>query len=462
MKKILFSISLFIAFACSAFAQDGKLKFLAVNDMHSHIEHFPKLAFIVDSIRATCPDLLLVSGGDNRTGNPWNDLAEEPNLPMVQLMNELGFNMSAMGNHECDESQASFANTINKSRFPYLVANMYPDDTLAIHTMPFKLFEHNGLRVAVLGLIELNSQGYPNAHPDKMRGLRFTQPAVEADRYQWLRGQSDVYVLLSHLGYSDEVKLAATHPEFDLIIGGHSHSLIKGEKHNGVFVTQALSYTEYVNEIDVTVEGGKVTKTTCKTIPIKAATGVNAKVKAMVEEYANNPALKRVLTTATNPFELKEELGCMMTDAILTETHVDIVAQNTGGIRMNSMPAGPITVEDILSMDPFHNKVYIYEMTGEQVVKFFEEQRYLYVSGVKYKLEKSGNGYKVTIKNEDGSKFNLKKTYRISTNDYVASVSKMLKAMNYEDTHKTTTDCIISYLEKQPAVDYKGASKMLK
>lgn len=461
MKKLLSLFLLSLVFATSASAQDGKLKFLAVNDMHSHIENFPKLAFIVDSIRKQCPDLLLVAAGDNRTGNPWNDMAEEPNLPMIQLMNELGFCMSAMGNHECDENQASFANTINKSKFPYLVANMYPADSLAIHTMPFKLFEHNGISVAVLGLIELNPQGYPNAHPDKMRGLRFTQPMLEAERYIWLRGQCNVYVLLSHLGYTDDVNLAAKHPEFDLIIGGHSHDLIKGEKHNGVFITQAQSYTEYVNEIDVTVEGGKVTKTTCKSIPIKAATGVNAKVKAMVDEYANSPALKRVLTTAIEPFASKEELGCMMTDAIKAETGVDIVAQNTGGVRMNSMPAGPITVENILSMDPFHNKVFIYEMTGEQVVQFFEEQKYLFVSGVKYKLEKSGDRNKATVKNEDGSKFNLKKTYRISTNDYVASVSKMLKTMTPEDINKTTTDCIISFLEKKPSVNYKGASKML-
>lgn len=462
MKKTLFAILIFAAFAVSVSAQDGKLKFLAVNDMHSHIEHFPKLAFIVDSIRKQCPDLLLVAAGDNRTGNPWNDMAAEPNLPMVELMNELGFCMSAMGNHECDESQASFANTINKSKFPYLVANMYPADSLGIHTMPFKLFEHNGLSVAVLGLIELNPQGYPNAHPDKMRGLRFTQPMLEADRYTWLRNQCNVYVLLSHLGYQDEVKLAAQHPEFDVIIGGHSHDLIKGEKHNGVFITQAQSYTEYVNEIDVTVEGGKVTKTTCKSIPIKAATGVNEKVKAMVDEYANSPALKRVLTTATEPFASKEELGFMMTEAIKAEAGVDIVAQNTGGIRMNSMPAGPITVETILSMDPFHNKVFIYEMTGEQVVQFLEEQKYLFVAGVRYRLENNGDHNKAIVKNEDGSKFNLKKTYRISTNDYVASVSKMLKTMTPEEINKTTTDCIISYLEKQPSVNYKGASSMLK
>ncbi|MCF0208318.1 MAG: metallophosphoesterase, partial [Bacteroidaceae bacterium] len=98
MKKLFLSFLLTLSFAICSYAQDGKLKFLAVNDMHSHIEYFPQLAFIVDSIRAICPDLQLVSGGDNRTGNPWNDMAAEPNLPMVELMNTLGFNMSVMGN----------------------------------------------------------------------------------------------------------------------------------------------------------------------------------------------------------------------------------------------------------------------------------------------------------------------------------------------------------------------------
>ena len=456
MKKLFLSFLLTLSFAICSYAQDGKLKFLAVNDMHSHIEYFPQLAFIVDSIRAICPDLQLVSGGDNRTGNPWNDMAAEPNLPMVELMNTLGFNMSVMGNHECDESQASFANTVNKSRFPYLVANMYAHDTLAIHTTPFKFIKINDLRVAVLGLVGLGPLGIPDCHPDRVTGIHFTNPLKEAKRYSWLRNECDVYILLSHLGKKEEIKLAKEHPEFDLIIGGHSHDLVSGEKHNGVFITQALSYTEFVNEIDITVEDGKVKDITCKPISIKAATGVNEKVEAMVSDYANNPEFKRVLTTAVNPFKTKEELGYMMTDAIRRETEVDIVLQNVGGIRISSMPAGDISVEKILSIDPFRNTVFVYELTGAQVLKLLEDQPRSFVSGIRHYVKKSRGKYTFTISRVNGKRFNKKKRYRVATNNFVASVSKVLKPLPYTDLNTTTTDYVISYLEKQESVNYKG------
>ncbi|MCF0192695.1 MAG: bifunctional metallophosphatase/5'-nucleotidase [Prevotella sp.] len=491
MKKLFLSFLLTLSFAICSYAQDGKLKFLAVNDIHSHIEYFPQLAFIVDSIRAICPDLQLVSGGDNRTGNPWNDMAAEPNLPMVELMNTLGFNMSVMGNHECDESQASFANTVNKSRFPYLVANMYAHDTLAIHTTPFKFIKINDLRVAVLGLVGLGPLGIPDCHPDRVTGIHFTNPLKEAKRYSWLRNECDVYILLSHLGKKEEIKLAKEHPEFDLIIGGHSHDLVpgekhngvfitqalsytkehpefdliigghshdlvSGEKHNGVFITQALSYTEFVNEIDITVKDGKVKDITCKPISIKAATGVNEKVEAMVSDYANHPEFKRVLTTAVNPFKTKEELGYMMTDAIRRETEVDIVLQNVGGIRISSMPAGDISVEKILSIDPFRNTVFVYELTGAQVLKLLEDQPRSFVSGIRHYVKKSRGKYTFTISRVNGKRFNKKKRYRVATNNFVASVSKVLKPLPYTDLNTTTTDYVISYLEKQESVNYKG------
>ena len=456
MKKLFLSFLLTLSFAICSYAQDGKLKFLAVNDIHSHIEYFPQLAFIVDSIRAICPDLQLVSGGDNRTGNPWNDMAAEPHIPMVELMNTLGFNMSVMGNHECDESQASFANTVNKSRFPYLVANMYAHDTLAIHTTPFKFIKINDLRVAVLGLVGLGPLGIPDCHPDRVTGIHFTNPLKEAKRYSWLRNECDVYILLSHLGKKEEIKLAKEHPEFDLIIGGHSHDLVPGEKHNGVFITQALSYTEFVNEIDITVEDGKVKDITCKSISIKAATGVNEKVEAMVSDYANHPEFKRVLTTAVNPFKTKEELGYMMTDAIRRETEVDIVLQNVGGIRISSMPAGDISVEKILSIDPFRNTVFVYELTGAQVLKLLEDQPRSFVSGIRHYVKKSRGKYTFTISRVNGKRFNKKKRYRVATNNFVASVSKVLKPLPYTDLNTTTTDYVISYLEKQESVNYKG------
>ncbi len=79
--------------------------FLHVNDMHAKIENMGKLAYLADSIRSIHPYVFLVSSGDNFTGNPIVDMFPEKGYPMIDLMNQVGFNLSAIGNHEFDLGQ---------------------------------------------------------------------------------------------------------------------------------------------------------------------------------------------------------------------------------------------------------------------------------------------------------------------------------------------------------------------
>lgn len=94
---------------------------LSVNDMHANIDNMPKLAAVADSLRSLYPELIILSGGDNRTGNPYNDRNAEPSRPMTELMNAIGFNASAIGNHEFDANIEGLRTQINRSRFPISV-----------------------------------------------------------------------------------------------------------------------------------------------------------------------------------------------------------------------------------------------------------------------------------------------------------------------------------------------------
>ena len=116
---------LMVPFALSTWAQDKKeVHILSANDMHAAIECFPRLCFVADSLRALYPDLLILSAGDNRSGDPINDMYEIPAYPMVSLMNIVGFQASTLGNHEFDSGQEGLAKLINMSIFPYLCANI--------------------------------------------------------------------------------------------------------------------------------------------------------------------------------------------------------------------------------------------------------------------------------------------------------------------------------------------------
>ncbi|MCQ2243870.1 MAG: bifunctional metallophosphatase/5'-nucleotidase [Bacteroidaceae bacterium] len=469
--KHLFGFILALAFSASAFAQDADLKIIGINDLHAAVQNFPKFAYLVDSIRKANPDkeVLVMSAGDNRTGNPVNDSYSEPNLPMIEMMNAVGFNVSSMGNHECDHSVESFVNTINKSQCTYVVANMHPADSVKMHVQPFKLFEHQGVRIGVIGIVQINNMGIPDCHPSKVEGIRFSDPLKALDKYKWLRDQCDVYISLNHMGLENDTLIADNHPEIDLMICGHSHDLVPGMMRNGVMICQAKRDVKYFNEIDIKVRGGKVVEKKNKLIDIRATKNFDAKVQAMLDKFSDNPLLNRVVAQATKPFTKKEELGCMMADANRIIAGADISVSNAGGVRYEEKEAGNIIVNDIYRLDPFGNELYTIEITGNELKALLEElpitDEYgpCYVSGFQYTIVADGKNGEYKVKKmltADGKKFNMNKTYKLALNSYVYSTNKAVSSKPFFNTYKTTADALIEYLEKEKTVDYTGAHRV--
>ena len=112
----------------------------AVNDMHAAIDNFPKLAYIVDSLKAIYPDMLLVAAGDNQTGNPVNDQYPEKGFPMIDLMNATGFDLSAVGNHEFDTGPEGLSNLTAKAKFSFICANVSAGGLYNVKISPYKIF----------------------------------------------------------------------------------------------------------------------------------------------------------------------------------------------------------------------------------------------------------------------------------------------------------------------------------
>ena len=163
--------------------------------MHAKIENFPQFAAVIDSLRAIYPELLIFSAGDNRTGEPLNDLYEIPAYPMVALMNQIGFDATTLGNHEYDGGQANLAKLINLSNFPYLACNIIPDPKWGINVLPYKMFFVNELRIAVIGATQVGPAGHPDTHPDNCTDILFTPVEETLQEYKWLRDESDVVIV---------------------------------------------------------------------------------------------------------------------------------------------------------------------------------------------------------------------------------------------------------------------------
>ena len=190
-------------------SQARTVEILAVNDMHAALDNFPRFAFIVDSLRETYPNLLLVSGGDNQTGNPVNDQYPEKGLPMIELMNAVQFDLSAVGNHEFDSGLKGFEKLTHKANFDFLSANMELPKGADFRIKPYKIIKlPNGLKVAFVSLLDINANGIPDSHPDNVKGFVFKDPFATALDYLFLKDQSDVFVMVNHMGFEEDVKLA--------------------------------------------------------------------------------------------------------------------------------------------------------------------------------------------------------------------------------------------------------------
>ena len=352
-------------------ADETELVILSVNDMHANIDLFPKFATMVDSLRAIYPDMLLFLAGDNRTGNPVNDQYDPVNYPVITLMNEVGFDLCTVGNHEWDGDVINFQNDIERARFPFLCANVFVPKAVNLDIKPFVTMEHQGVKMAVIGMIEVRHDGIPGAHPDKLKAVSFKRPEVVLPDYKYLRNENDVVILLSHCGFEDDMELAQANPWLDAIIGGHSHTLIeKPGETNGVLITQSGSHLKNATLLKLRVKGHKVVRKEAIVLDVNKVRKEKPEIKKLVNEFNDAPALNEPIAIAKSKFETSEELGCMMTDAIREVSGADFAFQNTGGVRVTHLKKGPITVKDVYSIDPFNNEVVVYQMTGAQVKKY--------------------------------------------------------------------------------------------
>ena len=177
MKK--FTKLMLVAFAATFFLascqpKEQNIYVVSTNDMHANIDNFPQLAALVDSLRAVHPDLLLFGAGDNRSGNPINDRYAQPTKPMYDLMNAVGFDLSTFGNHEWDAGVLALRDVLTWAKFPFVCANVTFDDTLRMPNVhPYVIFEREGLKIGVIGGIQLGENGLPDFHPKHAAGSHF-------------------------------------------------------------------------------------------------------------------------------------------------------------------------------------------------------------------------------------------------------------------------------------------------
>lgn len=451
-------------------AKETKVYVASINDMHANIDNMPFLATVVDSLRTLYPDMLLFSAGDNRSGNPINDRTPQPATPMVELMNAIGFNLSCFGNHEWDSGLDALREVIIMSEFPYVCANVTFDDTVGIQHNPYVIFERNGLKIGVIGGIQLGKNGLPDFHPNKAAGSHFRPFEEVLPEYLYLRDECNALFLLTHYGFEDDVELANKFPQVDAIFGGHTHTLVDSTRiFNGVMVTQALNKVKYLTFSTFTFDNtGKMIDKKSEVIPIAKVKTRMPEIQDMVDRYNNNEVFAQVV--GYNDVLIDdcwECLGSLMADADREATGADMAFQNYGGVRFGTLEVRPITLKDVFSLDPFDNELVLINMTGQEIVDFlavslFTDHGPNYCSGCKYsfKLDDEGNMKDCKVVLANGKPMDLKKTYKVVMNSYMAAVFKFEHNDPGTTAFQTSNEALIDYLAKHPHINFSKALRV--
>ena len=461
------------------FESDGQrheVHILSVNDMHAALERMPRLAAIADSLRGLYPSLIVLSAGDNRTGNPLNDKYQPSGYPMVALMNQIGFQASAIGNHDFD--MQSLPQLMPFSDFSYLCANVgaerggdgTPESSMPASLRGFEVFDVDGLRVGIIGVVQTDKRGTPDTHPDNIVGLRFENPVETVRQYEWLSRQCDVTMLLSHSGYRTDTLTAQVCPWLDLIVGGHTHKQLKDDDiHDGVLITQNSNRLMHATHITLVVDSGRVTSKHAEYIDVKDFSGNEPVVAGMVKKFSDNPYFQQVLAQATTPFDDIYEIGCMVCDAMMQGTGADVSIQNYRGVRMLSMPAGDITIKDVLTIDPFGNAVCMLTVTGKELTDIvnkysrMEIGHFPHLGGLQAELTINRDNPEaidsIKLMMPDGSPIDMARTYRVATNSYVGAACRSY-GITMEKLNHETSDIIMQFLQQQGTVAYQGVKRI--
>ena len=455
--------------ACQPKPKEQKLYIVSTNDMHANIDNFPQFAALMDSLRSVHPDLLLFSAGDNRSGNPINDRYAEPCKPMYELMNKVGFDLSTFGNHEWDGGPDGLRKVLGWANFPFVCANVTFDDTLQMpNHRPYVIFERDGLKLGVIGGIQLGPNGLPDSHPKNCVGSNFVPITDVLPEYLNELSDCNAIFLLSHCGYEEDRETAEQFPQLTAIFGGHSHTRV-AEKQlvNGVMVTQAEAKVKFVTLSTFTFLDGKLVDKDMQLLSIKEFPKRNAEVQAMVDEDNSNDYFRTVVTNNLTPIESYESLGCLMTDAIRKISGADIGFQNPGGVRFDTLSARPVTLKDIFALDPFDNEIIAFSLSGQEILNlmkscFITDGGPIYCSGCSYsyKVDDKGEMTDIKVKLENGKPLDLNAKYNVVMNSYMSTVFDYEHEDEGQSTFRSSNEMMLEYLAEHPEIDYGKTSRV--
>jgi 5'-nucleotidase / UDP-sugar diphosphatase len=424
---------------------------------------------VLNQIRAEGGNILLLDGGDRFTGTLFHQ--QWRGEDSARIMNALKYDAMTVGNHEFDDGNETLGKFVDAITFPLVTANVTFGPDLSEKIKPYAILEVAGEKIGVIGLTPpdtaiLSSPGPDVAFSDDLVGK--TQAIVDE-----LAGQGvNKIVLVTHIGLAADQDLASKVSGVDIIVGGHSHTLL-GNAYTAsegrypvqvvdkdgktVYIVQAGSSLRYMGRLDVQWDkDGLVVVAAGDTILLSRYIAPDPEIQKIIDEL-RVPISELTATPVGEASvflvgdrrvcrEAECNLGNLITDAMRAYSGAQIGITNGGGIRSN-VPVGgetptdtalstpqTITLGDVLTVLPFGNLVSTFELKGADVVAALENGvsraedragRFPQVSGIRFSWDGSKEAgariVSVEVLAADGSytAIDPEATYTLVSNDFM-------------------------------------------
>ena len=463
MKRLLYALCLILLLTPAGFALYNRsfahreFVILSTNDLHASIKNFPRLATAVKECRDTVTTLL-VDAGDRWTGNAFVDLAPEPRKPIIDLMNELGYDVVTFGNHEFDGGSDFLRDMLAKQRFKSVCANIEVFEGDFPQVPPYVIMEADGARIGIVGAVTNYSNGYPDGKVESFVGLRFPDPQVRAAEVAAeLKGRCDVLVLLSHMGYAMDIELMDKTSDYDLVISGHTH-LLTDTLINRTVIGQTRKNLIAVGATTIRMKGRKIESITYRNHMLTDFEP-DEKFAARVAEIMADPHLNEAV--GENAERLDHiGLGKMQASIVRDAVAAEVGFYHYGGVRLAELPAGAVSRATLFDLEPFFSTVASMTMTPEQMRKMIiskfndtgnvkESHRVDLYSTTPYTIVTDASGEAVDVR---FATLREGRRYKVAMCNYIAETYKDIEADDrvIHDENRVLDRCIDFFSSHSP------------
>lgn len=424
-----------------------KVTLLQVNDVYqfSPVDRgttggLARLLTLKKSIQKENPNTLFLMAGD--TISPSVESITYKGAQMIDAWNTIGLDYATFGNHEFDFGPDVLRDRIKESKFGWVAANVIDLKTGKTFgdVPPYVIREFSGVKIGIFGLVlpETKTTSRPGPDVDFRNACETAKQMVSEIHAQGAK----VVVALTHLSMREDKEVARC-ADVDLIIGGHEHTLLQSHAGRAPIFKMTADARE-LSQIDLNISQttGELESIDWKVIPVDDKTKEAPEFAAIYRKYANLLAeLSKPVGRSSVELDARSaenrtretNVGNLVADSFRKALVADVGLMNGGSIRADELiPAGRVTVRDVLSILPFKNKLVKIEVTGAMLRAALEHGvsrtapgaepgGFPQVSGIQFSFDASKSpGSRVLDIKVNGQPINETRKYTLATSTFIA------------------------------------------